>query len=270
MNYKHAFHAGNFSDVFKHLVLLTLSQNLLSKQTPLCYLETHAGRGLYDLSGSEAMRTQEYQTGIARLTTLQNPPRLIQQYCTWVKKFKPYYPGSCLLMEQRLRPKDRLVLSELHPEEHHALKFLFQKNRRVSVHKQNGYTALKAFLPPPEKRGIVFIDSPYENPEEHLLLRQAVTMALKKWPHGVYAIWYPLKTEKQVFELPHENKLDLRLLVRTKVVPGCLNGCGIFIINPPWQFKEQVYTWLPWLQKNLKITNTVQTKHYQSSRKEYE
>lgn len=270
MNYKHAFHAGNFSDVFKHLVLLTLLKNLMQKQTPLYYLETHAGRGFYDLSGFEAMRTQEYQTGIARLTTLQNPPRLIQQYCTWVKTFKPYYPGSCLLMEQMLRPKDRLVLSELHPEEHAVLKTLFRKNRQVSVHKIDGYTALKAFLPPPEKRGIVFIDPPYENPEESLCIKKALAIALKKWPQGIYAIWYPIKTKKQVFELPHKNTLDLQLFVRPKIISGYLNGCGILIINPPWRFKEQVHAWLPWLQEKLQITNTAQTKHYRSNHTEYE
>lgn len=302
MNYRHAYHAGNFSDVFKHLVILSLIECLQKKQTPICCFETHAGRGLYDLQSIEADKTKEYQNGIGKILELQNAPLFVKKYLNWVKSFfvpssksrvgcakrstayhfkrtvrfedsaapcnlkkipfieqknTVYFLGTPLLALAHLRSSDRLILAELHPEEYQALKRLFQKHKQVAVHHINGYQALRAFLPPKEKRGLVLIDPPYEVPNEITLLKQGLEIALKKWPGAIYAIWYPIteraytqRLKNTLANLPVQNQLNFELMVSPHL-PLKLNGCGMWIINPPWQFEKIISTWFCWLKKAL-------------------
>ena len=155
MNYRHAYHAGSFSDVFKHLVLTALIQSLQRKETPFCYLDTHAGSGLYDLSSSIAQKTKEYEMGIEKLKNKKEAPLLIQDFLKIVdtlnSKGTHYYPGSPYLAKQLLRPEDRMVLCELHSDDVLNLKKLFRNDAQISIHHQDGYLGLKAFLPPPER-----------------------------------------------------------------------------------------------------------------------
>ena len=168
MNYRHVYHAGNFADVFKHVVLLTLLRHLHKKPQPFCYLDTHAGSGRYLLSSPEAQRTLEYSQGIGRLYAAADLPPLLADYVERVRGADAansadallVYPGSPLIAQTMLRPQDRAVLMELHPADAASLKALFRGNRQVAVHAGNGYHGLKAFLPPPERRGLVLIDPP--------------------------------------------------------------------------------------------------------------
>lgn len=262
VNYRHAYHAGNFSDVFKHLVLLSLIESLQKKQTPFCYLETHAGHGLYDLTSREADKTKEYQNGIGKILDEKNLPPFVARYLNWVKSLNnpnaiTVFPGTALLAQAHLRPNDRLILSELHPEEYQMLKKLFQNHKQIALHAMDGYLALKAFLPPKEKRGIVLIDPPYESLNEIELLKQGLVGTLKKWPSGIYAIWYPIKDKpykqqiKNVFDLlAVKNVLNLELMVSPSL-PLSFRGCGMWIINPPWQFYRRISSWFRWIKKVL-------------------
>lgn len=270
MNYRHSYHAGNFSDVLKHLVVLALIESLHKKSSPLCYLETHAGRGLYDLQAQEAQKTKEYQNGIEKMAGQTSAPVFIQKYLNWIRSLNTssvqtppsltqgicrYFPGTALLAQEHLREKDRLVLAELHPEEHQALKKLFRHKQQAGVHHMDGYQALKAFLPPKEKRGIVLIDPPYEAPNELEMLTNGLKMALQKWPQGCYVVWYPIKDPGYTQRLHHafsslpvEKSMELELLVFPGL-PLRLNGCGIRILNPPWQFENEISPWALWLRK---------------------
>src|SRR6185312_10899565 len=181
MNYRHAYHAGNFADVLKHTVLLALLESLQAKATPFCYYDTHAGSGSYALDGVEAGKTHEYLGGIDRVldgADRTTPLRV--------------YPGSPLLAARLLRPGDQAQLCELHPEEAARLRALLAHDPRLHVHQRDGYAALKALLPPAQKRGMVLIDPPYELQEaEYAVIVKALKTALQRWPNGIYAVWYP-------------------------------------------------------------------------------
>ena len=202
MNYRHAFHAGNHADVLKHVVLLALLEALERKATPYFVLDTHAGRGRYLLQSEQASKTGEAQTGIFRLFVLHGLPALLQRYLKRIQADNPVgaliaYPGSPLITAQFLRADDRLVACELQPEEAHALTTLFDHDRRVTVRQSDGYAAIKAMLPPKERRGLVLIDPPYEaQDEEFAVILAALKEGLARWPTGIYAIWYPIKQRR--------------------------------------------------------------------------
>jgi len=247
MNYRHAFHAGNFADVHKHVVLLAVLERLQRKPTPLAVLDTHAGRGLYPLSNTSA---QEWQSGIGRVFgTRANSPDL-QRYLQAVRDSNPsdtleHYPGSPLLIRQHLRPADRLICVEQQPEEAQALREALV-DRRVQVSCSDGYAALRQ-LPPKENRGLVLIDPPYEQDQEFTRLTQALTGALARWRNGVFACWYPLKAGPRV-ERFHSalvqsglRKLLLaELTVQPTDSPIGLNGSGMLLVNPPWQLDTEL------------------------------
>ncbi len=260
MNYRHAYHAGNFADVFKHIVLRSLVQALQRKETACCYLDTHAGCGMYDLKSDAAQTTQEYQNGIGKLLTAPNPPQLISDYLACIAN-KKKHPGSPEILRQSLRPQDRLLLCELHSVDYAQLNKNFRTARRVTTFHQDGWQGLKAFLPPHERRGLVLIDPPYEQANE---LQTAVThlqTAISRWETGVYALWYPIK-----FHLPRAafyralKKLS-RPVLRAElcVLPEDgsvkLAGSGMAIINPPWQVADTLQAILPWLQSALALEN---------------
>jgi 23S rRNA (adenine2030-N6)-methyltransferase len=245
MNYRHAFHAGNHTEILKHAVLALLLQHLRRKQAPFFVLDTHAGAGIYDLSSEEAKRTEEASEGIRRVSRAAIP--LADSYLAALGRFNPnatieVYPGSPAIVQTLLREKDRLVACELHSEDATRLKRHFRGDHRIAAHHRDGFEALRAFLPPPENRGLVFIDPPYEERAEFSRLARALTATSHRWPRGILVAWYPVKDTSAILNFERE--------LRANAVPECLSvevlvrpedgvtlaGGGLILINPPWNF----------------------------------
>lgn len=263
MNYRHVFHAGNFADVFKHVVLSLLLKSLHRKEAPFFYLDTHAGAGRYDLSSAAAQKTGEYCDGIKRLWNSEPMP-VLADYLAAVRVLNDadslrYYPGSPRIARFFLRPPDRAVLFELQPQECTQLKAEFAGDRQVLVQGQDGYAGLKALLPPKERRGLVLIDPPYESDKEFEQVVDGLRMAYARWDSGMYALWYPIKSRPPV-ERFHRmliaTGIRKTLLVEFSLYPEDtafrLNGCGMMVINPPWQLDETLGTVLPVLLERLR------------------
>lgn len=271
MNYRHLYHAGSFADAFKHIVLVSLLQALQQKATPFCFIDTHAGIGCYDLKAKEARKAHEYTTGIERIVNQsKKAPPEVQAYlaavqsinsdvCVGVDQNVPrFYPGSPLIARHLLRTQDKMILSELHPQDVQTLKNEFRGDKQVAVHEMDGYLALKAFLPPKEKRGLVLIDPPYEQNDEITRIYKNLKIALERWPTGMYAIWYPIKEKRLAQNLQHklallgiDKVLIAELSIYPEDVPIALNGSGMVIINPPWQLDVRLKILLPWLWEVL-------------------
>ena len=264
MNYRHAFHAGNFADVFKHAILLALLDALTAKDKPLCYFDTHAGRGRYALGDAEAEKTGEWRDGIGRLFNAPDMPAPLRRYVDAIRAGNPdgtlrIYPGSPLLAAQALRANDRLVLCEVQDDEVTGLRACFHGDQRVHVHQRDGYAALNALLPPTEKRGLVLIDPPFEAQEgEFAAIEAALAKAHARWANGVYAVWYPIKSHRAVAPFhrhlsngPFDKVLAAELLVRPDDSPLRLNGCGVLMANPPWRIDAVLSTLLPGLRDTL-------------------
>ncbi len=243
MNYRHAYHAGNFADCFKHALLIALLDSLAAKPTPYCVLDTHAGAGAYDLDAEPARRTGEANAGIRRL--LSAPPPVVARYLELVSRFDGY-PGSPALIRAVLRPSDRLVCCELHPDEARLLRRRFNGDPQVEVHQRSGWEALGALLPPKEKRGLVFIDPPFEARDEFTTLTEGLQRGHSRFRHGVFASWYPIKQLAAVrafhtglISSGIRNIVAVELHLRDPTEPDRLNGCGLAVISPPYQFAEK-------------------------------
>jgi 23S rRNA (adenine2030-N6)-methyltransferase len=262
MNYRHAFHAGNHADVLKHVVLLAMIDALKRKDAPFFVLDTHAGRGQYLLQGEHSDKTGEARGGIFRLFVLHGLPAIVQNYLKRVQADNPVgalvnYPGSPLLVAQAMRPQDRLAACELHPDEARALAVLFKHDERVGVMARDGYGAVKALLPPKEKRGLVLIDPPYEAQEgEFTSILAALKEGLSRWPTGTFAVWYPIKQRRTLMPfmrkaalLPCKSVLVAELLMRPDDSPLRLNGSGMLIVNPPYKLDEELTPALPVLAR---------------------
>jgi 23S rRNA (adenine2030-N6)-methyltransferase len=266
VNYRHSFHAGNFADVFKHALLVRLVRALQQKEKGFLYLDTHAGRGHYDLvaaaQGDTLARRPEWPDGIGRLWARSDLPAALADYVSLVREFDRqndqgaamprFYPGSPRLVQQLARPQDRLALSEKHPGECAELRAEFARERRVSVHEMDGYTALRAMLPPPERRALVLIDPPFEAQDEFAQITGALREGLRRLPGGVFAIWYPLTerarvdtffAELETLKLPPT--LALELAVAGEASGLKMRGCGLVIVNPPWQFDRETQVFMP-------------------------
>lgn len=258
MNYRHGFHAGNHADVLKHLVLVALLDALKRKDAAFFVLDTHAGRGQYDLAGSHAQRTGEAADGVKRLRAANpgGPPALLAYLAAIDACRAPggdIYPGSPLLVARALREQDRLAACELQPEEAEALKDVLAGDARCHVHQRDGYAAIKALLPPREgstrfARGLVLVDPPYEaQTDEYPLITAALRDGLERFPQGIFALWYPIKQRaplqplmRKLGHLPMKSALAIELLVRPDDSPLRMNGSGMVVINPPWQFERAV------------------------------
>ncbi len=267
MNYRHVFHAGNFADVFKHAVLIGLLEALAAKKTPYCYLETHAGSGRYDLHGADAQKTREHETGVMRLLAATELTPQLHIYMNLVRALNadaaPHdlriYPGSPMLARYLMREQDRALLCELQPTEAGSLKRLFANDARVQVHQRDGYAAVGALIPPRERRGLVLIDPPFEAQEREFdAVRGALSIALERWPNGIYAIWYPIKLRRttQTFRRWFVQQgiakvLCAELLLHPDNSTLRLNGCGMIIVNAPWKFDQQLGALLPVLLRYL-------------------
>lgn len=273
MNYRHFYHAGNFADVFRHVLLVGLIQNLLIKDKPICYLDTHAGIGSYDLLTEAAQKTEEYRYGIEKiwnsikpfLSDFPDPDtqsatsiNLIHDYVQLIRKFNldfnaenlHYYPGSPCIVRSLLRAQDRMILTELHTEDVQQLKKIFYKDKQVAVHHLDGYQAVKAFLPPKENRGLVFIDPPFEKKDEFNQLVLAMKLAVSRWPNGIYAIWYPIKQVEKVNDFYRSLKLSgIRKIVSCELTMAfteeAFHACGMVVINPPWKWQTQIEKIMP-------------------------
>jgi 23S rRNA A2030 N6-methylase RlmJ len=366
MNYQHAFHAGSAADVFKHVVLLALLEALQNKDTPFCYIDTHAGTSLYDLTDVASQKTGEYLDGICKILDQPLHSTLIKKYIALVKacnsghgewsdniadnvrnkdrknpkenirKIAPskahdhehtvspkqlqypgspyketirttapskahdhehtvspkqlqypglpyketirttapskaqdhehiihpkhlrFYPGSPYIARSCLRKNDRMIVMDFHPDVYQQLKQAFVYDKQVHVHHHDGYLALKAFLPPKERRGLVLIDPPYEDAQEFTRLREYLAQALQRWSTGIYAIWYPIKNRSQI--TAWQKLLIQKDLPSTLVTELCpwpddvatrLNGSGMIIVNPPWQLDSLLTATLPELLSYL-------------------
>lgn len=270
MNYRHAFHAGNFADVHKHVVLLAILARLTRKPTPLFFLDTHAGRGLYDLQSDEASRGNEWRDGIGRLHGATLVANDLQSYFRIAaaasgktgRQFRQY-AGSPLLALGALRDTDRTVFVEQQPMEARELEKSLPRRRGVSVVAGDGYASLKAYLPPKENRGLVLIDPPYEAEDEFQNVAKALQFGLERWPTGVFAAWYPLKAggESRRFHAAMQRSGLRKLLLldfnlRPADSPLGLNGSGMLIANPPWQLDTAMRETLDELLKLLSPDGT--------------
>ena len=264
MNYRHAYHAGNFADVVKHAVLCRVLVHLREKPAAFRVIDTHAGAGRYDLGGPEAGKTQEWQNGIGRLwrAELDAPIRaLLAPYLDAVAAHNPggrlaAYPGSPALVQTLLRRHDRLIACELEPQAAAALANQLRGDARAKAIAIDGWTALSAYLPPKERRGLVLIDPPFEQPDEFSRLARGLAMAHRKWPTGIYLLWYPIKDLAKVAGFGRGlARLGIAKMLRVELnvsaadqadgKDGGLHGSGLIAVNPPWTLHGELKTLLP-------------------------
>ena len=267
MNYRHAFHAGNFADVHKHVVLTRILHYLCEKQAAFRVLDTHAGAGLYDLSGPEAQRSGEWRDGIARLMAASLAPdaaTLIAPYRDAVVALNTSdqlvrYPGSPALARALLRPQDRLIACELEPQAAAALARNLGGDPRIKTIAIDGWTALSAYLPPKERRGLVLIDPPFEDAREFARLADSLAQAHRKWATGIYMIWYPIKGRTEPDALAKKlRRFGIAKVLRSELIvaplsdPSRLNGSGLIVVNPPWTLEKELAVLLPALLRMLR------------------
>ena len=244
MNYRHAYHAGNFADCMKHALTVWLLRALQRKPGPVFVLDSHAGSGRTDLASGEATRTGEWQGGIGRLRA-GPPPEALSDYLALVRACGTFYPGSPLLIRMMLREQDRLACCELHEQEHATLRRLFLGDAQVAVHARDGWQALGALLPPRAmQRGLTLIDPPFEQPGEFDRLADGIRLARRRFGNGVVAAWYPIKHRAPVRDfhdrLRASGEPDLvcaELTLRPPLDAQRLNGCGLLVASPPWGFE---------------------------------
>jgi 23S rRNA (adenine2030-N6)-methyltransferase len=265
MNYRHAFHAGGFVDVMKHVTLTRLIEYLKLKPAAFRMIDTHAGIGRYSLTGDEAKRSPEWMDGIAKLLKAEIAPKpmaLIQPYLDVVESENQNgtlarYPGSPLVARKLFRPQDRLSALELHPKDARELGKHFEGDVQARITALDGWLALNAYVPPKEKRGLVLVDPPFEEPGEWERLVEGLAKAHKKWATGLYALWYPLKEPREVNGFVTALKatgitrmLRAELLVE-RAVAGKLYGSGMIVVNPPYVLDDELTVILPALVKAL-------------------
>jgi 23S rRNA (adenine2030-N6)-methyltransferase len=271
MNYRHAFHAGGFADVVKHIVLVRMLTYLQDKQAAFRVIDTHAGAGVYDLTGEEASRGGEWLTGIARIMQArfsETTMPLLKPYLDIVRAFNPQaplkaYPGSPLIARALLRPQDRLTACEVEPKAREQLIDALRRDTQARVVDLDGWTALPAFVPPKERRGLVLIDPPYEQKDEFERLAGGFAEAFAKWPTGSYLLWYPVKSRRATDDLarhvaqsvadgtPPGRCLRLEFSVAPQTTGAGLTSAGLLIVNPPWTLVGELKTILPELEKPL-------------------
>jgi 23S rRNA (adenine2030-N6)-methyltransferase len=264
MNYRHAYHAGNFADVFKHILLCRVVAHLKVKDGPLFLLDSHAGIGRYDLAGEEAQKTGEAAGGIRRVLAESQLPPLLADYLAAIDNLNPgpgalrdklrFYPGSPRFLRWMMRPGDRLAACELHPEDAGTLESEFFRDRQVKTQQMDGYLAVKAMLPPPERRGFIVVDPPFERRDEFEMLSKGLIAAYRRFATGVYALWYPVKGRRPVdaFHADLAASGTRKILVAELMIhggddPERFNGCGLVLVNPPWKLDAELHELLPFL-----------------------
>jgi 23S rRNA (adenine2030-N6)-methyltransferase len=266
--YRHLFHAGNFADVFKHALLTRLLLALARKDKPFFYLDTHAGTGLYDLDHAWARKLAEHRAGIDLVWQRRDAPAALEPYLAAVRADNGgervrFYPGSPRIARRLLRAGDRMALVELNRDDCAELARRFEGDRQVQVHCMDGYHALKALLPPLERRGLVLIDSSFDRAHEFDRLVAGLNVAHKRWATGVYALWYPLMEahalhafDRAVVASGIRKVLKLELSVLPAGWAESLRGCGMLVVNPPFGFDAQARPLLQWLWQVLAEAGT--------------
>lgn len=274
MHYRHQYHAGNFADVFKHILLLGLLAALNRKDKPWRFVDTHAGAGDYDLRSTGAMRTEEWRGGIGRLLQLGEAPALVAEFLALVRGENPVgtdglqiYPGSPRFAQRLARPADRLVLCEKVPEVAEELRAAFRGDERVAIHLRDGYEA-HALLPPPEKRGLVLIDPPFERVDEFDAVAECIRRSAARFANGIYAAWYPLKNRhvaarfaRRVARETQRPVLNCTLDIGAAPVEAAprldavikhpMTACGLLVVNPPFGFEEDAREVTAFLARRL-------------------
>lgn len=256
LSYRHAFHAGNYADVLKHCVLIDILSYMVLKDKPLCYLDTHAGAGMYHLGSKEAVKTSEFEQGVMALLQIESLPQSLQLYRQQIEAVNHgeirKYPGSPTIAQNLLRPYDRLLLCEMHPADSRLLQKQFGKVRNASCFEEDGYQKSLALLPPPERRGVVLIDPSYEVKDEYQWVVDYLKQMVRRFATGVYAIWYPIADEDRsrrmiqkikTSGIPHIQQFELGLTDNHKA-PG-MTGTGMLVVNPPWNLKAHLSESLP-------------------------
>jgi 23S rRNA (adenine2030-N6)-methyltransferase len=260
MNYRHAFHAGNFADVHKHAVLARILVYLRAKPAAFRVIDTHAGAGRYDLLGPDSSRSSEWHSGIARLWNARRSKAvdaLLTPYLDAVAALNPggklrIYPGSPLVVSSLLRSQDRLIACELEPNSAASLSHVLHGNRRAKAVTIDGWTALGAYVPPKERRGLVLIDPPFEEAGDFERLSSAFAAAHRKWPTGVYTMWYPIKERGAPDALARRlQRLGVSDILRCELTLGPpranagLIGSGLIIVNPPFTLQADLRSFMP-------------------------
>jgi 23S rRNA (adenine2030-N6)-methyltransferase len=266
VNYRHAYHAGNFADVLKHVVFVRVLVHLCSKETPFCVIETHAGAGSYDLRNDAPSRTGEWRAGIGRLLARPlgtDADKIVGPYLALVRRENvgpelEIYPGSPAIALALTRPHDRLVFHEKHPEEYKELVAVVGGDKRARAVEGDGWTAIKASVPPPERRGVLLVDPPFEEPNEFGRLAKGLAEAHRRWATGIYLLWHPIKDAREtdgfvrrVARLGIPKILRVELAVGTPRAGGPLAACGMLAINPPWRLEQELRALLPALAPAL-------------------
>jgi 23S rRNA (adenine2030-N6)-methyltransferase len=266
MNYRHAYHAGNFADVVKHAILARVLTYMKQKPQPFRVIDTHAGSGRYDLGGIEASKTNEWRDGIERLIDADMPAyvaALLAPYLDAVRSVNQpgelaSYPGSPLIAHFLMRPGDQLVANELHGDDLEKLKSEFHRVDGTKVLGLDAWVAVKALLPPPERRGVILIDPPFESPDEFERLTESLGHALRRFANGVYLVWYPVKDQaasnrfvREVSQLGCSKMLDVRLSISEPFAGLGLTETGLLILNPPFSLKSELEVLLPFLSERL-------------------
>jgi 23S rRNA (adenine2030-N6)-methyltransferase len=272
MNYRHAYHAGNFADVLKHAVLTLVLDYMKRKQAPFRVIDTHAGAGRYALASPQAEKTGEWQGGIARIMGVDAkplPPRVaqhLQPYLDVVRRENAgdtvgFYPGSPAIALSLMRSQDTLIANELHPEELSLLQEAIGGDRRAKLMALDAWVALKALLPPKERRGVILIDPPFEEKDEFDRIATGLAQGLQRFATGIYIVWYPIKDLKPVAlfhaalaALSMPKSLRVELMLERPRDPDHLNGCGLIVVNPPYTLEGQLAAVLPELSRRLGST----------------
>ena len=269
MNYRHAFHAGNFADVLKHAVLALVIEHMKLKPAPFRIIDTHAGLGRYDLEADEARRTGEWRDGIGRILAAEPPAdiaAILKPYLDVVAEGIPdastrslcTYPGSPLLARRLMRRADRLVANELHPEDCEQLAELFSGDPQTKVLALDGWAVLKSLLPPKERRGVVLVDPPFEQPGEFARLARGLRDAVERFATGTVMLWYPAKDLRAVAAFQQElialrlpKLIAVELSVRAPSQDAGLGATGLVILNAPYTLGSKLQVLMPWLSAML-------------------
>lgn len=265
MNYRHIYHAGNFADVMKHLALALVLDHFKKKDAPFCVIDAHGGIGAYDLASPQAQKTREWEGGIGRFADQSDMPDDFALYHDLVKDYtaRALYPGSPLITAKMLRQQDRLIANELHPEDFETLHRTVSGYNGVRVTDLDAYECIRANIPPKEKRGLVLIDPPFEKKDEFQTLIAQMGEWKKRFPTGVYMIWYPIKAHLPVEQMVEAAAaLGLRrtwcveTLLHPRRQPESFNGCGLVIFNAPYQVPERMQAMLPFLTRHMGLCET--------------
>ena len=263
LSYRHGFHAGNFADVLKHTVLIHTLDYMMQKEKALRIIDTHAGAGVYKLSGAQAQKNREFENGVGRLWPKADVPAAIANYLEAVRKANErgqlqIYPGSPLFMQTYMREHDRLFLHELHPSDFQFLRDCMRDDKRIKVMNEDGFAGLQALLPPPDRRALVLLDPSYEVKNDYQHLVKQVIQAHKRFATGTFLIWYPVVLRQRIDEMELalqksgiKNIQLMELGLQADNPEFGMTSSGMIVINPPWTLWSAMEDTLPWLADEL-------------------